>query len=86
MFCLHEICKHSIFVAFSAKLPLDCLTVSSLCRNQGLEKVLGVLQDEIHKLEHNDTVLKDMEKDLTVHHSLFSFYLLLFSLFHTFSA
>lgn len=75
MFCLCEICKHLIFVAFSAKLPLDCLTVSSLCRNQGLEKVLGVLQDEIRKLEHNDTVLKDMEKDLTVHHSLLSFYL-----------
>ncbi|XP_075898427.1 synaptonemal complex protein 2 isoform X2 [Nelusetta ayraudi] len=40
-------------------------------RTQSLEKVLVLLQDEIHKLEHNDTVLKDMEKDLTVHHCLF---------------
>lgn len=50
---------------------LDCLTASSLCRTQSLEKVLVLLQDEIHKLEHNDTVLKDMEKDLSVHHCLF---------------
>lgn len=60
-----------MFFFLSVFTSLDCLTASSLCRTQSLEKVLVLLQDEIHKLEHNDTVLKDMEKDLTVHHCLF---------------
>ncbi|CAK6951244.1 synaptonemal complex protein 2 [Scomber scombrus] len=36
------------------------------CRTQRLEKVQKVLLEEIHKLEQDDTVLKNMEKDLTM--------------------
>ncbi|KAK1898688.1 Synaptonemal complex protein 2 [Dissostichus eleginoides] len=36
-------------------------------RTQRLEQVQKVLLDEINKLEKNDTVLKSMEKDLTVY-------------------
>uniref|UniRef100_A0A4W6C0X2 Synaptonemal complex protein 2 n=1 Tax=Lates calcarifer TaxID=8187 RepID=A0A4W6C0X2_LATCA len=36
-------------------------------RTQRLEQVQRVLMDEIHKLEQDDTVLKSMEKDLTIH-------------------
>ncbi|XP_054465353.1 synaptonemal complex protein 2 [Anoplopoma fimbria] len=36
-------------------------------RTQRLEQVQNVLMEEIHKLEQDDTVLKSMEKDLTMH-------------------
>ncbi|XP_027144283.1 synaptonemal complex protein 2 isoform X2 [Larimichthys crocea] len=36
-------------------------------RTQRLEQVQGVLLEEIHKLEQDDTVLKNMEKDLTMY-------------------
>ncbi|XP_076597979.1 synaptonemal complex protein 2 [Chaetodon auriga] len=36
-------------------------------RTQRLEQVQKVLLEEIHKLEQDDTVLKSMEKDLTMH-------------------
>ncbi|XP_055078737.1 synaptonemal complex protein 2 [Periophthalmus magnuspinnatus] len=36
-------------------------------RAQGLEQVQRVLLEEIHKLEQDDTVLKNMENDLTMH-------------------
>ncbi|XP_032375632.1 synaptonemal complex protein 2 isoform X3 [Etheostoma spectabile] len=36
-------------------------------RTQRLEQVQKVLLDEIHKLEQDDTVLKSMEKDLTMY-------------------
>ncbi|XP_010791428.1 synaptonemal complex protein 2 [Notothenia coriiceps] len=43
------------------------LMLSPVCRTQRLEQVQKVLLDEINKLEKNDTVLKSMEKDLTVY-------------------
>ncbi|XP_041802431.1 synaptonemal complex protein 2 [Chelmon rostratus] len=36
-------------------------------RTQKLEQVKKILLEEIHKLEQDDTVLKSMEKDLTMH-------------------
>ncbi|XP_055021895.1 synaptonemal complex protein 2 [Boleophthalmus pectinirostris] len=36
-------------------------------RAQGLEQVQRVLLEEVHTLEQNDTVLKNMENDLTMH-------------------
>ncbi|XP_025757206.1 synaptonemal complex protein 2 isoform X4 [Oreochromis niloticus] len=37
------------------------------CRTQRLRQIQKVLLDEIHKLEQDDTVLKNMDKDLTMY-------------------
>lgn len=50
---------------FYVLLPL---LLSVLFRTQRLEQVQKVLLEEIHKLEQDDTVLNNMEKDLTVGH------------------
>lgn len=47
---------------------LPPLLLSVLFRTQRLEQVQKVLLEEIHKLEQDDTVLNNMEKDLTVGH------------------
>lgn len=44
--------------------------LSPLYRTQRLERFLEVLLEEIRKLEQDDTVLRNMEKDLTVCHSV----------------
>ncbi|XP_068454092.1 synaptonemal complex protein 2 isoform X2 [Clinocottus analis] len=47
---------------------VSCLnTQVAKYRTQRLEQVQTVLMEEIHKLEHDDTVLKRMEKDLTMY-------------------
>lgn len=44
------------------------IIIGIMCRTGRLEKVLEVLLGEIDKLEEDETLLKTMEKDMTVGH------------------
>ncbi|KAK7878619.1 hypothetical protein WMY93_030455 [Mugilogobius chulae] len=63
-----EVAKHRfVTVNISYLFSVTLLSFRFVLRAQGLEKVQRVLLEEIHKLEQDDTVLKNMENDLTIH-------------------
>lgn len=70
-----QVTKHrfvTTFSFFSHEFLVFRPVFSALLRTQKMEHVRKVLLEEIHKLEQDETVLKNMENDLTVGYSVCS--------------